>query len=105
VELVGGCGAGGDVVLSHSYERLEVSRDWVQWSKPAQSVTIGTEIVGQHVAVCWVRFGSPCSPAQAGGVKRIRVHRDDGMARGEETFHHDPVWPLDRHWQIGGRGE
>ena len=105
VELVGGSGAGGDVVVAHPHQRLELTGDRVEWSQTPKAVSVSAKVVGQHVAVGGVGLRSPSSPAEPRGMERIRVHRHDWVPSGKQAFDDDPIGSLDRYRQISRRSQ
>lgn len=100
-ELVDRGGPGADLVITQPDQCLQFAESRVHWFQPAQPVPVGTQVVGQLVAVTGIGLGARGTPPGAGGVERRRMHRDDRVAGGEETVDNQTAVLLDDHGQIG----
>jgi hypothetical protein len=96
-QLVAGGGASADVVLTQPDQGLQRPQPWIEGLEPAQPVPVGAQVVRQLVAVTRIGLGAGSAPAGPGGVESGRMHRDDGMAGGQQPVHHQPGRPFDDH--------
>ena len=100
-QLVAGGGASTDVVLTQPDQGLQLPQPWIERLEPAQPVPVGAQVVRQLVAVTRIGLGAGSAPAGPGGVEGGRMHRDDGMAGGQQPVHHQSSRPFNDHRELG----
>ena len=101
-ELVAGRGAGAHVVFPQPHQRLQLLEAQVRWVQPAQPVPIGTQVIGELVAVAGIGLRSRRAPARASGPERSGVHRHHWVTGGQQTLHDQTTGALDDDRQRGG---
>jgi hypothetical protein len=89
------------MILTQPDQGLQLPQPWVQGLEPAQPVPVGAQVVSQLVAVTRVGLGTGSAPAGPGGMKGGGMHRDVGMAGGQESVHHQPGRPSNDHRHLG----
>ena len=86
--MVGGCDPGLDMVVSDPDQSLQVAGRLVDRPQSPQAVAIGSQVVGEAVAVTGVGLCARDAPARAGGVEGVGVNRDDRVAGFKQTLDH-----------------
>ena len=101
-QLVGGRGAGADLVLAQPHQGLQFPQARVGGLRAAQPVPVGAQVIGELVAVTRIGFGSRGSPPGPGRVKRGRVHRHHRMPGRQQPVDDQAAGLLDDHRQVAG---
>jgi hypothetical protein len=101
-QLVGGGGAGADLVLAEPDQGLQLAQAGVGGFEPAQPVPVGAQVIGELVAVAGIGLRAGCSPPGPCGEERGRVHRDDRVPGGEQPVDDQAAGLLDDHRQVTG---